>query len=485
MTEIISIPFKKADKPSVLGNIRDVPDTGTKTVLIIDDDPVVGLILNRILAHDGWRVVVAKDGEEGVKLASEHHPDLIICDLLMPRMNGFAVCRELRRDSTHTPKIVVTTTSAYESDRHRAMEAGADGFFIKPVAPGPFLEVINHVLTSSQPCMEKPSSGTPRASKPVVEPLNDDGTATIRFWGVRGSIPTPGAATAYYGGNTTCVEFRAEGEVIILDAGTGIRDLGLALQKEVAGRPVRASLLITHTHWDHIQGFPFFVPAYHPQNEVQVFGYEGARQGLEAVFSSQMENPYFPISLEQMPSHVKIHEQREMEFAIGKVQVKATFVNHPGICVGYRLESSAGTVVFIPDYEPFSRFKLQSMDAATSANEMIHDFVHQQDQKMIEFIRGADVLIMDAQYDAEEYRHHIGWGHSCVEDTVAAALAADVKQLYLFHHDPSHDDGKIRAMVAEAKRLVKRTGSKLIVEGAREGVACVLQPARDRIKRSS
>ncbi len=449
-----------------------------KTVLIIDDDPVVGLILNRILARDGWQVIEAKDGDAGLKLAGEHHPDLVICDLLMPRTNGFAVCRKLRQDTTHRPRIIVTSTSAYESDRNAALAAGADAFFIKPIAPETFLKAVKSVMTSKRASAKKTLPRKRRTSRPAVEPLMNDGTTTVRFWGVRGSIPTPGPATAHYGGNTTCVEVRAEGEVIVLDAGTGIRNLGLALQKEAAGRPMRASLLITHTHWDHIQGFPFFVPAYHPQNEVQVFGYEGARQGLEAVFSSQMENPYFPVSLEEMPGHVKICEQREMEFAIGKVKVKAVFVNHPGICVAYRLETSAGIIIFAPDYEPFSRFKPHSMDAASSNTQMVHDFVEQQNQKMVEFIRGADVLIMDAQYDTEEYRHHVGWGHSCVEDAVTTALAAHVKRLYLFHHDPSHDDRKIDAMVAEAKRLVKRAGAKLIVEGAREGVTCVLKPAR-------
>ena len=475
--------FKRADKRPVLGNVHRVPESGTKTVLIIDDDPVVGLILNRILARNGWRVLDAKDGEAGLKLAGEHRPDLVICDLLMPRSNGFVVCRTLRQDTAYTPRIIVTTTSAYESDRNSALDSGADAFFIKPVAPKPFLKIVKRVMSSKPAHTKKSSVRKRRTSKPVVQRLKGDGSTTVRFWGVRGSIPTPGPATAHYGGNTTCVEVRADGEVIVLDAGTGIRDLGLALQKETAGRPVRASLLITHTHWDHIQGFPFFIPAYHPQNEVQVFGYEGARQGLEAVFSSQMENPYFPVSLEQMPGHVKIREQRGMEFAIGKVKVKAAFVNHPGICVAYRLESRAGTVVFAPDYEAFSRFKLHSMGAATSSAEMIHDFVHQQDQKMVEFIRGADVLIMDAQYDTEEYRHHVGWGHSCVEDTVATAIDADVKRLYLFHHDPGHDDRKIHAMVAEAKRLVKRAGAKLIVEGAREGATCVLKPSKQRANR--
>jgi phosphoribosyl 1,2-cyclic phosphodiesterase/CheY-like chemotaxis protein len=449
-----------------------------KTVLIIDDDPVVGLILNRTLVRDGWRVIEAKDGEAGLKLAQEHHPDLVICDLLMPRTNGFAVCRALRQDGAFPAKIIATSTSAYESDHNSVLACGADAFAMKPVEPKLFLKIVRRVMTASGPIAKKSPGRRRHAGKPAATLLTNDGTTTIRFWGVRGSIPTPGPETAHYGGNTACVEVRADGELIVLDAGTGIRNLGLSLQQEAAGRPVRATLLITHTHWDHIQGFPFFIPAYHSQNEVRVFGYEEARSGLEAVFRSQMENPYFPVSLSQMPSHIQIREQREMMFDIGPVKVRAAFANHPGICVGYRLESRAGTVVFIPDHEPFSRFKLHSMGATTPAPERVHDFVRQHDQKMVEFIRGADVLIMDAQYDTPEYRHHVGWGHSCVEDTVATALAAGVRRLYLFHHDPGHNDRKIHAMVAEAKRLVKSAGATLVVEGAREGAACVLKGAK-------
>src|SRR5438046_2491461 len=164
-------------------------------------------------------------------------------------------------------------------------------------------------------------------------------------------LPVPGPATIRYGGNTSCVEVRADGEIIVLDAGTGIRRLGLALQKELGPGTIKLTLLITHTHWDHIQGLPFFSPAYNSKNLIRILGYEGARAGLGTILAGQMETPFFPVSLHQLPSHRAIQGLKAMEFQIGKVKVEAKFANHPGICAGYRLFTSAGSVAYMPDNE--------------------------------------------------------------------------------------------------------------------------------------
>src|SRR6185295_15376385 len=178
------------------------------------------------------------------------------------------------------------------------------------------------------------------------------------FWGVRGSIPTPGPRTVFYGGNTSCVEVQADGELILLDAGSGIRPFGVNLMAEHGDKPIDLTLLLTHTHWDHIQGFPFFAPAYDAKNKVTILGYEGAKSGLETTLSEQMESSYFPIGLSQMPGHISFRELKDMSFRIGKVDVAAIFVNHPGICVGYKLTTSAGSVAYFPDHEPNQRLRL-------------------------------------------------------------------------------------------------------------------------------
>jgi phosphoribosyl 1,2-cyclic phosphodiesterase/CheY-like chemotaxis protein len=451
-----------------------------KTVLLMDGDRSARQLLARSLKKHGWKVLQADDGEEGLALVDKHRPDAIVCDMLLPRCNGFQLSRQLRERTDETAKtpIVITSSSQYATDRFNSMEAGADGYLIKPVA---FLELqntLNQLLNPPDPSAEPAKANGGAAPLSTPAPLKDQ-SVRIKFWGVRGSIPTPGPATAFYGGNTTCVEVQADGELFILDAGTGIRPLGLELLSRFKGESVRLNVLITHTHWDHIQGFPFFIPAYNPKNQLRIYGFEGARKGLESTLSAQMESPYFPISMQQMPGNITIEELKGLSFKVGPVSVQAQYVNHPGICVGYRLTTSAGVIVFIPDNEPFTRLKQQSAKPGDD-NTAALEYAHEQDVKLIEFIRGAEVLIMDSQYDAMEYPRHVGWGHTCVDDTVRIALEAGVKRLFLFHHDPGHDDTHVSHMVAWARKIATQHHGQLTVDAAREGLEVVLKPAEKK-----
>lgn len=289
----------------------------------------------------------------------------------------------------------------------------------------------------------------------------------FKFWGVRGSVPAPGAATVHYGGNTSCVEVRADGEIIILDAGTGIRPLGLALAAEFGAQPMNLTVLISHTHWDHIQGFPFFLPAYNAANKIRILGYEGAREGLAAAFAGQMETPYFPIGFDRMPGHITVGELKHPHFSIGAIKVRACFLNHPGICAGYRLFTGAGSIAYVPDNEPCGpRVAALHREPETKKPGRKNE--------LAEFLNGADVLIMDAQYDEAEYEEHAGWGHGCVRHAVELALKANVKKVFLFHHDPDHDDARVGALLARARNLIAEKGAPLVVEAAREGEEIVL-----------
>ena len=256
-----------------------------------------------------------------------------------------------------------------------------------------------------------------------------------------------------YGGNTTCVEIRHGRDIIILDGGTGLRELGLALMAEFKKKPQNLTLLISHTHWDHIQGLPFFAPIYNARCRLRICGCEGARNSLVTALTGQMESTYFPVPFSKLPSNIEIEELRDFNFAIGNVLVRAKRANHPGVTVGYRLLTPDGLVCFFPDTEPRAGGD---------------------DCDMIEFIRDADVLILDSQYDRAEYKKHTGWGHGCVDDSVALALKAGVKKLVLFHHDPYHDDKKIDAFLKHARALVKTQRGKLKVEAAREGMTIQL-----------
>ena len=431
-------------------------------VLIIEDDAENRRAMAQFFTREDWKVLEAKDGHAGLELALRNRPELILCDLLMPKSNGFEVCRSIREQLQPT-KIIVVSGRDYGVDRTSALEAGADEYLLKPITWELLSSTIDRLLPE-----------IPRRPEPKTVSERDSVPARIRLWGVRGSIPVPGKGTVRYGGNTSCVEVRADGEIIILDAGSGIRLLGLALDKEFGARSMKLTLLISHTHWDHIQGLPFFSPAYNQKNLIRVLGYEGARAGLAKILASQMETPFFPVSLRQLPSHLAIEELKEMKFQVGNVEVRSKFANHPGICVGYRLATSSGSIAYFPDNEPYEQLKLQLASRDGISEDEARDFAAAERGKMVDFLQGCDVAIMDTQYTDEEYAKHIGWGHSSVDSVVSLALDANVGKLVLFHHDPNHDDQMIDKMVEHARELVTKSGKPLEVEGAREGAEILL-----------
>ena len=279
----------------------------------------------------------------------------------------------------------------------------------------------------------------------------------VRFWGTRGSIASPGEHTTRYGGNTSCVEVRApDGTVIVLDCGTGARELGLHLVRTLPS-PMRLHLLIGHTHWDHIQGFPFFVPAFLPGCELNVYAPLGFQQSLEEAMAGQMEYSYFPVKLRDLRSRIHFTELEEGFFRIGDVLVETQYLNHTAPTIAYRMSSAGATVAYVTDHEPFWQ----------SDNGVLP---HPGDQRHVAFMRGADLVIHDAQYTHEEYANRRGWGHSTVEYATDVALAAGVKHLALFHHDPGHDDAAMDRLELDARARVQAGRGVLDVIAAREGL---------------
>jgi len=431
-------------------------------VLIIEDDAENRRVMAQFFTREDWKILEAKDGDAGIEMALRNRPELILCDLLMPKSNGFEVCRSIREQLQPT-KIIVVSGRDYGVDRTSALEAGADEYLLKPITWELLSGTIDRLLPE-----------IPRRPEPKTVPERESVPARIRLWGVRGSIPVPGKGTVRYGGNTSCVEVRADGEIIILDAGSGIRLLGLALDKEFGSRSMKLTLLISHTHWDHIQGLPFFSPVYNQKNLIRVLGYEGARAGLAKILASQMETPFFPVSLRQLPSHLAIEELKEMEFRVGPVEVRSKFANHPGICAGYRLATSSGSIAYFPDNEPYEELKLLLASRDGISEHEARDFAVAERTKLVEFLQGCDLAIMDTQYTEEEYAKHVGWGHSSVDSVVSLALDANVGKLVLFHHDPNHDDQMIDKMVEHARAFVAKSGKSLEVDAAREGAEILL-----------
>jgi diguanylate cyclase (GGDEF)-like protein len=279
----------------------------------------------------------------------------------------------------------------------------------------------------------------------------------VRFWGTRGSIPTPGHRTAIYGGNTSCVEVRAEdGVTLILDCGTGIRMLGLDMLRRPA--PHRIHLLIGHTHWDHIQGFPFFTPAFIPGSELNIYGSAAFQRSLEDSLSGQMQYAYFPVKLHDLASRIHYHELEEGFFRIGDILVETQYLNHTAPTIAYRISADGATVAYVTDHEPFWSSPGASLQ-------------HPGDQRHVEFLREADLVIHDAQYTSEEYRLKLGWGHSPTDYVTDVAIAAGVSRVALFHHDPTHDDDTIKRIEETQRARAAAAGSNVDVFAAAEGMS--------------
>lgn len=279
----------------------------------------------------------------------------------------------------------------------------------------------------------------------------------IKFWGTRGSIPTPGAATLKYGGNTSCVEVRAsDNTLIILDAGSGLRELGKSLLTSSNG-PIEGHILISHTHWDHIQGFPFFTPAFIPGNRFTLYGSRNLDKSLEGALAGQMEHAYFPVRLDQLASTIRFKELDEGIMPIGPANVTHYHTNHPSVCLAYRVDCDGRSVVYATDNEP--------------VDDNLND---EHEQGFVKFAEGADLLIHDAMYSFEEYQKKHGWGHSYLEYTVRLAQAANIKRLALFHHDPEHDDDVIRSFEEICREYVRISESDIEVFSSMEGAEIIL-----------
>ncbi len=287
-------------------------------------------------------------------------------------------------------------------------------------------------------------------------------TQTITFWGTRGSIPTPGPATTRYGGNTSCVALtNGQDQVVVLDAGSGIRALGRHLSHSTRA-PIQADILLSHTHWDHIQGLPFFEPLHAANSRVEVYG---ARQGqvpLREILDQQMSPVVFPVPMDHLAAEIGVTEISEGSFEVGAYAVEAFRLRHQGVTLGYKLRPTRGgpTLAYITDNElgPGGDY------------EVAPDWREQ----LVRFLSGVDILIHDGMYSEEAIMERLGWGHSTPRQAVALAAECRIPRLLLFHHEPANSDEVIDRMVADARDAAREHGTTLRVDGAIEGLTVTL-----------
>ena len=303
----------------------------------------------------------------------------------------------------------------------------------------------------------------------------------VRFWGVRGSVPCPGPKTVKYGGNTSCLELRfgEEERLVVIDAGTGIRELaGHIMKSDLPRGPIKTELFLTHTHWDHIMGFPFFIPLFIPNTELKVFGPVSFEDDpLSKIFGDMLRYRYWPVRLEELAAQIEYSDLKEGTMDLGGgLWVTTKYLNHPVLVLGYRFEYRGKVFCTAYDTEPFRNLFDVGPDDPSYDEEAVREgalAAEEENEKVVAFFKGADILIHDSQYTHKEYVNpkspKLGWGHSSFEHAVNVAHKAGVKKLLLFHHDPDRSDAELDLLESRIRKSISGK-SNVTVMMAREGL---------------
>lgn len=415
--------------------------SGSKRVLVVDDDAGIRDLMRLVLEGAGFEVRLLTGGDEIEQHIAAWTPALILCDVLMPGRDGLTVFSDLQRNplTRHIP-VVLATAKQFPGDQRSALQAGVAGYLVKPFEISTLLDTVRQALS---------------------------GEKGVRIWGCRGAIATPEHAVGKLGGNTSCVELVLPAHAtqgrrrVIFDAGTGIRALGNAIFEA----PVRAMLCLTHFHWDHIQGLPFFKPLYQAGNQITICGPAASDAALVETIREQMGGAFFPISTDAFSSSVLYRGLQEQEFEDSGLRCSTFSVMHPGFTLAYKIEWQGQTIVYCPDNE--------LLPESISQDERGQVILGGEVARLAAWLQGVDILLHDCQYSVEQYRTHTGWGHSSARSLAALVAATGIKQVVLFHHDPDHDDRAVEAihdefcfhLTAMAPESAASVRSQLAAEG--------------------
>jgi len=433
-----------------------------KKILIVDDVESIALLMKLILTGEGFEVEIAHDGKMCMEKITSFQPELIILDIMMPELHGIDVMKRLKaRETGSKIGVIVCTAKNYKTDFEFIKELGASDIIIKPINPSEFKNKISEYF-SVTPHFDIDKKIEKGLDDPEIYiPQLDKERVRLKLWGTRGSIPVSNAKFMRHGGNTSCLSIEDGENIVIIDAGSGIRDQGMEMLDRKYGK---INIFIGHTHWDHIQGFPFYLPAYVPGFELAIYAASSFGKDIKAIFQGQFDKDYFPVQLEDMKARLNFFTIAENPVVIGGIKIYWEYMNHPGAAIGFKIKVKDKTIAYVTDNEFLCGYQ-GTPHGISSGSDLIES-----QRKIIDFLYGTDIYIGEAQYTNEEYSFKIGWGHSSLSNACLLAKLANIKKWIITHHDPAHDDEFLQNKLNVTKKVLSEIGYAIEVSNAFDGL---------------
>ncbi len=405
-----------------------------RRILIAEDSPKVVEAISSALQAENFEVAHAGDGHQCLQLIEEFKPDLIFLDLFLPKVHGAEVLRHLKSNKdTSKIGVIVSSTSAMVQDYRAVLSRGADYYLLNPFDT----KIIGSVAKDFFNGSLRPTSLVQQAEnlpqgKPFYQPELDKLTTYCKFWGTRGSIPVSGLEFHRYGGNTVCLEVCNQKDLVIFDAGTGIRDLGTSLLNTTI---TDIHLFIGHTHWDHVMGFPFFAPIHQPRFRIHIYAARGFEKSIQELFGGMLDHEYFPVRLEEIESSLIFHDlDGGNPVLFDGMEIHYAYAQHPGVALCFKIVLPNKTIGYASDNEFLVGYHGHPSLIDTNHSRLLPY------QEQIDFYTGCDILIHEAQYTPQEYQKKVGWGHSSISNVAILLKHTGCKEWIVTHHDPCHND---------------------------------------------
>ena len=440
----------------------------TGRILISDDSLSFTKRLKNTLVLEDFEVLIANDGQECLQMIDQYRPDLIFLGLMTPKVHGIDILRKLREESeTEKTGVIISTTRALIQDYDAAIQNGADYYLIKPFEQDVAISLAKKFfLGELKPIPFQDPLQNQLDPKDYYNPSTHTSTNYIKFWGTRGSVPVAGLEYYRYGGNTSCLEIRSQSDLVIIDAGSGIRNLG----SEILNSEIRdIHLFISHSHWDHIMGFPFFPPVYSDQFNIHIYAARGFKKNIEELFTGMLDHDYFPVRLDEMHANFSFYDLQTIpSVIIGNIKIDYTFASHPGTTLCFKITHNNKSYGYATDNEILIGYHGHPNEI-TKGHPLLENY-----QSIIDFYQDCDTLIHEAQFSPQDYLNRVGWGHSSISNAAVLTKLTNAKEWIVTHHDPSHTDLILLEKIKLHKQILSDCDSDCLVYMAYDGFAMAM-----------